>query len=174
VLETVPNIEDVLRQSRLLLMPSLWYEGFGLIAMEAMLRGIPVISSNSGGLQEAKQGTGFVIPVCPIERYEREFDENHMPKPVDVCQDIEPWKRALATLLGDREVYRAESEASRQVALQFVSGLRASQFEDMLRDLRPVDASVPDSTRSNSSRVGSLSPARRALLVRRLRERSPK
>ena len=44
-------------------MPSLWYEGFGLIAMEAMLRGIPVISSDSGGLVEARQGTGFVIPV---------------------------------------------------------------------------------------------------------------
>ena len=44
-------------------MPSIWYEGFGLIAMEAMLRGVPVISSDSGGLKEAKHGTGFVVPV---------------------------------------------------------------------------------------------------------------
>ena len=50
-------------QARLLLMPSLWLEGFGLIAMEAMLRGLPVIASDSGGLKEAKAGTGFVIPV---------------------------------------------------------------------------------------------------------------
>ena len=34
----MPDIEDVLREARCLLMPSLWYEGFGLIAMEAMLR----------------------------------------------------------------------------------------------------------------------------------------
>ncbi len=174
VLDSVGNIEEALSRARVLLMPSLWYEGFGLIAMEAMLRGIPVISSDSGGLQEAKKGTGFVIPVRPIERYEREFDETHMPKPVDVGQDIEPWKRALVILLGDREVYQAESKASRQAALQFVSGLRASQFEDMLRELRPEDTPAPDSARSNSSRVGSLSPARRALLVRRLRERSSK
>ena len=69
-------------------MPSLWYEGFGLIAMEAMLRGLPVVSSDSGGLVEAKQGTGFVIPVGPIEQYEAVFDENFMPKPVDSEQDM--------------------------------------------------------------------------------------
>src|SRR6266436_976903 len=103
VLDTVGDIEEVLSRSRLLLMPSLWYEGFGLIAMEAMLRGLPVISSDSGGLAEAKRGTGFVIPVRPIERYEPVFDENHMPKPVDVEQDIEPWKRALAALVDDRD-----------------------------------------------------------------------
>ena len=90
ILETVPGIDDVLSQSRLLLMPSLWLEGFGLIAMEAMLRGLPVIASDSGGLKEAKAGTGFVIPVRPIQRFEPVFDETHMPKPVDVPQEITP------------------------------------------------------------------------------------
>ena len=84
-----------------------------------MLRGLPVISSDSGGLAEAKQGTGFVIPVRPIERYEPVFDENHMPKPVDIEQDIEPWKRALEALVGDRDTYSTQAEASRQAALQF-------------------------------------------------------
>ena len=82
----------------LLLMPSLWLEGFGLIAMEAMLRGLPVIASDSGGLVEAKAGTGFVIPVRPLERFEPVFDETHMPKPVDVPQNIEPWVDALQIL----------------------------------------------------------------------------
>jgi surfactin synthase thioesterase subunit/glycosyltransferase involved in cell wall biosynthesis len=143
VLDTVGNIEEALSRSRLLLMPSLWYEGFGLIAMEAMLRGLPVISSDSGGLAEAKRGTGFVIPVRPIERYESVFDENHMPKPVDVTQDIEPWQRALAALTGERDTYSAEAEASRQAAQQFVSGLRASQFEDLLRGLHRAAAPAP-------------------------------
>ena len=57
------NIDDVLARTRVLLMPSLWYEGFGLIVMESMLRGIPVVASDSGGLIEAKRGTGYVIPV---------------------------------------------------------------------------------------------------------------
>ena len=61
------DIERMLERTRVLLMPSLWYEGFGLIVMEAMLRGIPVVASDSGGLKEAKAGTGFVLPVRPIE-----------------------------------------------------------------------------------------------------------
>ncbi|MCX6624665.1 MAG: glycosyltransferase family 4 protein, partial [Acidobacteria bacterium] len=50
VLDTVRDIDEVLARASVLLMPSLWYEGFGLIAMEALLRGLPVISSDSGGL----------------------------------------------------------------------------------------------------------------------------
>ncbi len=164
VLESVAHIEEVLSRARLLLAPSLWYEGFGLIAMEAMLRGLPVIASDSGGLAEAKQDTGFVIPVRAIERYEPSFDENHMPKPVGVRQDIEPWRQALETLLGDSEIYWREAELSRQAALRFVSGLRASQFEDMLRELPAAKRIAPP----------ELSPAKRALLAQRLRERSSK
>jgi glycosyltransferase involved in cell wall biosynthesis len=135
VLESVPNIDDVLSQSRLLLMPSLWYEGFGLIAMEAMLRGLPVIASDSGGLKEAKRGTGYIIPVRPIERFEPIFDETHMPKPIEVQQDIEPWITALRTLLTDEAAYYEEAEASRAKALEFVSSLRVSDFEQLLLKL---------------------------------------
>ena len=106
VLETVRNIDEVLAQTRLLLMPSLWYEGFGLIVMEAMLRGMPVIASDSGGLVEAKQGTGFVIPVRPIERFEPVFDETRMPKPVDVRAGHRAVGAGrLRALLTDRAAY---------------------------------------------------------------------
>lgn len=135
LLANVPKIEDVLSQARLLLMPSLWYEGFGLIAMEAMLRGLPVISSDSGGLIEAKRGTGFVIPVKPVTSYEPVFDENHMPKPVVAAQNIEPWAEALNTLLSDREAYENEAARSRQAALNFVTGLHAGDFEKLLNEL---------------------------------------
>jgi hypothetical protein len=129
-----------------------------------------VIASDSGGLAEAKQGTGFVIPVRPIERYETSFDENHMPEPVDAPQDIEPWKQALATLLGNSETYWREAEMSREAALRFVGGLRVSQFEDMLRELGPADSAPAPAS------VGrpALSPTKRALLAQRLRERISK
>src|SRR5260370_41622813 len=103
------------------------------MALEAMLRGLAVIAGNSGGVAEAKEGTGFVIPVQPIGRYEPSFDENHMPRPVEAPQDIEPWKQALETLLGNSEIYWREAEKSRQAALPLVTRLRAPPFSEQLR-----------------------------------------
>ena len=160
VLETVPSIDDVLTKSRLLLMPSLWYEGFGLIAMEAMLRGLPVIASDSGGLVEAKRGTGFVIPVCPIERYLPEFDEQLMPRAIVPDQDLQPWFAAVDSITTDEPLYTREAERSRAAALRFVSGLDVADFEKLLLSLEPAPRPVRQ-----------LTPEQRAVLERRLRER---
>jgi glycosyltransferase involved in cell wall biosynthesis len=171
LLENVPDIEDVLSQSRLLLMPSLWYEGFGLIAMEAMLRGLPVIASDSGGLMECKQGTGYVIPVNPIQAYDPVCDETHMPKPRPVAQDIGPWASALRTLLTDRTAWEEEAERSRQAALRFVSRLDARDLERFLLRLQPAEAPKPPLSRPAEAlpaALSRLSPQKRALLLKRL------
>ncbi len=86
---------------------------------------------------EAKEGTGYVIPVKPIERYEPVFDENHMPRPVRGDQEIEPWVEAVKTLTTDEAAHRAEAEQSRRAALRFVAGLRAEAFEEYLLGLKP-------------------------------------
>jgi glycosyltransferase involved in cell wall biosynthesis len=137
LIPAVGEIDEVFRETRVLLMPSLWYEGFGLIVMEAMQRGVPVISSDSGGLKEAKDSSGYVIPVRPIERYEAVFDENHMPRPVAPEQDIAPWETALRTLLTDRMAYLVESECSSVAAKRFVNRLRPGAFEEYLLGLKP-------------------------------------
>ena len=122
----LPNVQGhragASAQTRVLLMPSLWYEGFGLSVMEAMLRGIPVVASDSGGLVEAKMGTGFVVPARGIERFEPVFDEHGMPQPVIPEIDIEPWVEALGALLSDPSAYTRESQQSREAALRFVDG----------------------------------------------------
>ena len=162
VLDPVPQIDSVLAGARLLLMPSLWFEGFGLITMEAMLRGLPVIASDAGGLVEAKRGTGYIIPVRPIGKFEAVFDETHMPKPVDVPQEIGPWEAALRALLTDEQAYWDEAQRSRTVAEQFVSGLRASDFVDYLARLTHGQPAPPPEHRK-------LSPAQTALLLQRLK-----
>jgi glycosyltransferase involved in cell wall biosynthesis len=176
VLEPVPDIDAVLSSARLLLMPSIWFEGFGLIAMEAMLRGLPVVASNAGGLVEAKRGTDYVIPVRMIEKFEPAFDETHMPRPVQIDQDIQPWVGAMERLLGDETAYWAEADRSREVALRFVASLRVEAFEELLSRLEPgapeeTTSAAPSLTAREARSMAALTPAQKALLMKRLRER---
>ena len=124
------HIREFLSRTRILLMPSLWHEGFGLTVMEAMLHGIPVIASDAGGLVEAKMGTPFVAHVPAIERYEPVFDEHAMPKPVLDPVDLKPWAEALQMLLTDRGAYERVSAASREAALQFTAQLDAGRMTE--------------------------------------------
>jgi glycosyltransferase involved in cell wall biosynthesis len=167
LLPNEPRIDDILARTRILMMPSLWFEGFGIIAMEAMLRGIPVVSSDSGGLKDAKAGTGYVVPVRTIERYEPVFDEHAMPKPVVPENDVTPWIAAIATLLTSRAEYEREAQASRAAAERFVSGLDSGAMIAYLRNLRPHG----DGQMEERHSIDTLTPDRRALLLELLRKR---
>jgi hypothetical protein len=167
LLRNCRDIDDVLRNTRVLLVPSLWFEGFGLVVVEAMLRGIPVIASDAGGLMEAKLGTGLVIPVRPIEKYEAVFDDYGLPRPVLPEQDLTTWRGTLKELLSGHGVYERESVASHSAAVQFVSALRPGELEKFLLALEPTP---PPARREDP--LASLSPEKRALLLQRLRARS--
>ena len=168
LLPNAPRIDDILIRTRILLMPSLWYEGFGLIVMEAMQRGIPVVASDSGGLTEAKSGTGYVVPVRGIERYQPVFDEHAMPKPVVPENDPAPWAEAIRQLLADRGVYNRESAASRKAAGRFIDGLSPSELELFLIGLEPA---APRASKAAPPHIEALSPQKRALLLQRLHRR---
>lgn len=169
LLRNCKNIDQVLKNTRILLVPSLWFEGFGLIVVEAMLRGIPVVASDAGGLVDAKLGTGFIIPVCPIERYEPVYDDQGLPQAVLPRQDLAPWTAALQALVSDRDVYMRESAAARHAATKFVDHLQPTRLEDLLLRLTPQGAAPePDDP------LARLSPEKRALLLQRLRARSIK
>lgn len=169
LLPRVKDIEAFLARTKLLLMPSLWMEGFGLIAMEAMLRGVPVIASDSGGLREAKAGTGYVIPVRPIEHYEAAFDDRNMPRAVIPAQNAEPWAKAIIELTRSRECYDAEVQRARTAARAFVEGIDPLAMNRVLESLQPstIARAVPASIDP-----ANLSEAKRALLLKRLKNRA--
>lgn len=59
-----PNTTDmrpIYGRARLLLAPSLWWESFGRVAAEAVMNGIPVIHSGSGGLAEVVGDAGIRV-----------------------------------------------------------------------------------------------------------------
>jgi len=159
------HITEFLSCTRVLLMPSLWYEGFGLTAMEAMLYGIPVAASDAGGLVEAKMGTPFVVEAPAIERYAPVFDEHSLPAPVIGPVDLRPWEEALRVLLTDRALYERVSAVSREAALSFTGSLDAGRMLNFLASLKPHQEAPPLPT------LAHLSGEKRALLLQLARSR---
>jgi glycosyltransferase involved in cell wall biosynthesis len=170
ILPSVRQIEDFLQRLSILLMPSLWLEGFGLIAAEAMLRGVPVIASDSGGLREAKAGSHFLIPVRLIESYEPVFNDRKMPRPVLPPQDSAPWLAGVRTLTANKARYEEEQRAQQQAALHFVAALDRFAFEKLLLSLSPLHETSRPAQSPESSSLENLSDQKRALLLKRLRQ----
>lgn len=137
LLSTVASIDEVLRDTRVFLMPSLWYEGFGLIAMEAMLRGIPTLASDFGGLQESCATPGALVPIQPIRHWLPEMDETGMPVPILDEQPLAAWEQALRQLLEQETLYQAAQISARAHAEAFVSRWSADDLEKFLQNLRP-------------------------------------
>jgi N-acetyl-alpha-D-glucosaminyl L-malate synthase BshA len=63
------GVADVLRAANLLLLPS-QTESFGLVALEAMASGVPVVASDVGGLPEVVEHgvTGYLAPLGDVAK----------------------------------------------------------------------------------------------------------
>ncbi len=133
VLEPVDDIRDLLRQTRVTLVPSLWCEGRGRVVVESMLSGVPVLASDVGGIREAVMGIPCLLPVTPIARYERRVDERMIRVPETLAQDLGPWRDALARLLEDRDHYSRMSASSREAAMRYAGALDIGPFESLLQ-----------------------------------------
>src|SRR5262245_16667035 len=58
-----PDPRDFYRVSRAVLLPSLWRESLGRVAIEAMANRIPVLASDRGALPETLGNAGFVFTI---------------------------------------------------------------------------------------------------------------
>ena len=183
LLEPTEDIDEIFSHTRVLLMPSLWAEAGARTVVEAMLRGIPVLASDVGGIPEAKLGVDYLLPVSPIERYKEGLDDRMFPIPVVPDQDVGPWLEALGELLSDRGRYDRLSEISRKAAQAFVTergGVeRIERFLESLSLSSRVgysDAFVEQASRQWEKKEprelgANLTAKKRALLALRLKER---
>src|SRR5450432_2603488 len=177
VLRPVDDIGLLLGRTRVLLVPSLWAEARSRIVLEAMLRGVPVMAGNVGGIPEAMMGVPYLLPVNPIARYEPRVDEQMVPVAEVPPQDLGPWHQALARLLGDRAHYEEVAAASRAAAVEYAANLNASPLERILQGARGRDplgrVQAPDLPLPGQKGLDGLSPDKRRLLALRLRQRAP-
>ncbi len=100
-----------------------YYESFGLVALEAMACGVPVIASRVGGLKETVRDgqTGYLVPWrCP-----------------------EPFAERLDLLLTNEPLRRSLGEEAREVAERYRWPVIATQVEDLYHDLVSTYRGVP-------------------------------
>jgi glycosyltransferase involved in cell wall biosynthesis len=93
---------DLYAQAVALIVPSLCYETFGVVAVEAMARGTPVIARDGGALREVVEATGGGV------LYER---EEELESALRGMLDRPDWRRELGER-GRRAVLRYSSEES--------------------------------------------------------------
>ena len=172
VLDAVDDIDQLLGRTRVLLVPSLWAEARSRMVLEAMLRGVPVMAADVGGLPEAKMGVPYLLPVNPITRYQSRVDERMVPVAETPEQDIGPWREALGRLIGNPRHYDEIARASRAAALEYASQLSVEPFERLLLETVRTGDRGPVSRRASAGAPGDLSPERRRLLALRLRKQA--
>lgn len=147
IVSSQDDIGAILRQCRIILVPSLWDESFGRIVIEAMLWGIPVLASNVGGLPEAKLGVPYLLPVNPIQVYLQRLDENMVRVPVVPRQNIDPWLAALDRLITQPRHYNEISQLSREAASSYVAKVAEYSAVEYIEGLVAEGRQSPRSVR---------------------------
>ncbi|KAJ3039047.1 hypothetical protein HDV00_012675 [Rhizophlyctis rosea] len=145
------NIDNVFARTRILLAPSLWFEAFGLVVLESLLRGIPVLSSDAGGLPEAHLSVPYILPVNKFTG-EREEDPTLVERfmvdykvPEQDEEILRTWQGAIEEVLGDKEVYERVREEGRRKAVEYVRGIEWEGYERWMRGCERVRKGVAQS-----------------------------
>jgi glycosyltransferase involved in cell wall biosynthesis len=152
-MENTPDPRDYYRGTKLLLMPSLVPESFGLVAAEAMINGIPVLASNRGALPETigaknwelginlkwRHRDGAGIERCPSGSFILDIPERYSPETVLVptAEEVEPWVETIIRLWDDESLYRECSEEARAHAQQWHPDRLGPMYAEFFRNVRP-------------------------------------
>lgn len=122
------DMEPVWDHVSLLIVPSLWFEAWGLVITEAQLRGIPVVASKVGGIGEAKRFVGPLIKVNQIDGRQRAGPGHYQIPP----QDVSPWIEAVDELMTDRDHYYDVADAGYAATRDWVQNQDIRAFEKLL------------------------------------------
>ena len=168
LLKAFDDVDDLLRVTRVMLVPSVWAEARSRVVLESMSRGVPVVASDVGGLHEAHLGVDYLLPVNPIRHYKPSLDLNMVPVAEVPAQDVKPWAEVVKRLVTDRDHWEDLARQSRRAALDYAANLNVLPFEAYLEDvIRRPKKSAPVA-------AGPMSEEKRKLLALRLKQRAAK
>jgi glycosyltransferase involved in cell wall biosynthesis len=110
LMRAVRDMREVYRQTRVLLVPSVWKEGFGRVVAEAHASGIPVIARRVGCFADLAAGAILVDRLAGADAWAEAVDR--------VCGDAILYERLSREALERSATaeYRAESVAARFVS----------------------------------------------------------
>ena len=121
---------DYFALTRLLLAPSVFEEPFGRVAAEAMANGVPPLVSPRGGLPEAVQEGGLVLPLPDWLGP----DVRRLPSEAET----QPWFDAICGLWDDPAAYAAASARARAAGERLYGEAQLRpRYLDYLESLRP-------------------------------------
>jgi glycosyltransferase involved in cell wall biosynthesis len=126
VVPNTPEILEVYKKTRLLLMPS-QYESWGMTATEAMCSGIPVICCPTPGLKENCSYAGNYIDA----RNDKIFDENGNVQDDTDYYDVSSLVEMIK-IFDDKDFYKQRSKAARERSLEHEPLKRMRDYEDFL------------------------------------------
>jgi glycosyltransferase involved in cell wall biosynthesis len=113
-----PILEELRTRVKLVAVPSIWDEPFGLVGLEAMAHSLPVVAFDVGGISEWLEGgeTGLLVP---------RRDAHAFARALDSLQN-DPERAACMGAAGLRRLRERYSQASHLSRLEDALGLSAS------------------------------------------------
>ena len=131
VMANTPDPRDFYTVSKIVLMPSLWWESFPRVAVESLINGIPVLGSIRGGLPETLQEAGFVFDIP--ERY------TPQTRLLPTAEEVAPWVDTIIRLWDEEEFYQQERRRCLAAAEAWRPERLLPRFEEFFgRVLRPA------------------------------------
>ena len=123
--------------ARVVVMPSVWHEAWGCVATEAVMNGIPVLASKSGGLPEAVREGGILLD-APVST-QRDY------RCVPSDEEIMPWVEALERCLNEdwsERCAQASAENDLERSIDRLMGYIEPLMQKAQQEKRPLEASA--------------------------------
>jgi glycosyltransferase involved in cell wall biosynthesis len=135
-----PDPRDFWGVTRLCLVPSLWWESQGLVAVEAMINGIPVLASDRGALPETLGDAGLALSLP--DRL------TTATRSLPTAEEVRPWVEAIIRLWDDPVAYADHLRRALAQAERWRPERVEPRYERFFAEVRPKASPATDNGRA--------------------------